>query len=91
MISQQLYLKTMIEAWRTTNVWLSIWWMYNELWPTGGCARAQLETTAEPARLMLVLCGWMSAGGSIEYGSPVPGQLLGGRWKCARLLPSDPR
>ena len=34
MISQQLYLKTMIEAWRTTNVWLSIWWMYNELWPT---------------------------------------------------------
>ena len=58
MISQQLYLKTMIEAWRTTNVWLSIWWMYNELWPTGGCARAQLETTR--ARSLDARALWMA-------------------------------
>ena len=29
LIAQTLYLKTMIEAWRSTNVMLSIWWMYN--------------------------------------------------------------
>ena len=46
----------MIEAWRSTNSMLSIWWMYNEMWATDG---------------------W----GSVEYGSPVPGQLVGGRWK----------
>ena len=28
LIAQQLYLKTMIESWRTTNIMLSIWWMY---------------------------------------------------------------
>jgi hypothetical protein len=36
LISQQLYLKTTIEAWRTTNIMVSLWWMYNEMWPTGG-------------------------------------------------------
>ena len=55
-IAQMLYLKTMIEGWRSTNVMLSIWWMYNEMWSTGG---------------------W----GSVDYGSPVPGQLEGGRWR----------
>ena len=36
LIAQQLYLKTMIEAWRTTNMMITLWWMYNEMWPTGG-------------------------------------------------------
>ena len=58
-IAQTLYLKTMIQAWRSTNILISIWWMYNELWPTGS---------------------W----GSVEYGSPVPGQILGGRWRPVR-------
>ena len=31
LISQTLYLKTMIQAWRSTNIMISIWWMYNEL------------------------------------------------------------
>ena len=56
MISQVLFMKTEIEAWRSQNLWGSTFWMYNEIWPTGG---------------------W----GSIEYGSPVPGQVVGGRWK----------
>jgi hypothetical protein len=56
MISQVLFLKTEMEAWRSSNIWGSTFWMYNEIWPTGG---------------------W----GSIEYGSPVPGQVVGGRWK----------
>lgn len=56
MIGQLLYLKTQIESWRSQNVWGTTFWMYNEIWPTGG---------------------W----GSIEYGSPVPGQVEGGRWK----------
>ena len=36
LIAQQLYLKTMIEAWRTSNMMITLWWMYNEMWPTGG-------------------------------------------------------
>eukprot|EP01052_Picozoa_sp_SAG31_P009850 SAG31_NODE_527_length_14452_cov_4.274925_4_plen_1132_part_00 len=56
MISQVLYLKTQIESWRSQNIWGNTFWMYNEIWATGG---------------------W----GSIEYGSPVPGQVVGGRWK----------
>ena len=31
LIAQMLYLKTMIQAWRSTNIMISIWWMYNEL------------------------------------------------------------
>ena len=56
MVGQLLFLKTEIEGWRSQNVWGTTFWMYNEIWPTGG---------------------W----GSIEYGSPVPGQVEGGRWK----------
>jgi hypothetical protein len=36
LIAQTLYLKTMIQSWRSSNIMISIWWMYNELWPTGG-------------------------------------------------------
>ena len=31
LIAQTLYLKTMIQSWRSTNMMISIWWMYNEL------------------------------------------------------------
>ena len=61
MISQVLFMKVAVEAWRSTNVWGSIFWMFNEVWPTGG---------------------W----GSIEYGSPVPGQVVGGRWKPLQYI-----
>lgn len=31
LIAQVLYLKTMIQAWRSTNIMISIWWMYRLL------------------------------------------------------------
>ena len=36
MLSQVLYMKTEIEAWRSSNIWGSTFWMYNEIW----CVRA---------------------------------------------------
>lgn len=35
MIGQLLFLKTEIESWRSSNVWGTTFWMYNEIWPTG--------------------------------------------------------
>lgn len=32
MVSQALFLKTEIEAWRSSNLWGSTFWMYNEIW-----------------------------------------------------------
>eukprot|EP01047_Picozoa_sp_COSAG01_P040743 COSAG01_NODE_3448_length_6086_cov_4.407049_6_plen_86_part_00 len=29
LIAQLLYLKTMIQSWRSTNIMISIWWMYH--------------------------------------------------------------
>ena len=113
LISQTLYLKTMIQAWRSSNIMISIWWMYNELWPTGACvvAAAVIAVTATLSVMSRVLCviksterltstmrvcgcvaAWLCVAvnimscvvagwGSIEYGSPVPGQVIGGRWK----------
>ena len=36
MLGQALFMKTEIEGWRSTNIYGSTTWMYNELWPTGG-------------------------------------------------------
>ena len=36
MVGQLLFLKTEIEGWRSQNVWGTTFWMYNEIWPTGG-------------------------------------------------------
>jgi hypothetical protein len=36
MIGQGLFMKTEIEGWRSSNVFGTIIWMFNELWPTGG-------------------------------------------------------
>jgi hypothetical protein len=58
LISQTLYLKTMIQAWRSSNIMISIWWMYNELWPTGACvvAAADIAVTATLSVMSRVLC-----------------------------------
>lgn len=61
MVSQVLFMKVAVEAWRSTNVFGTLFWMYNEVWPTGG---------------------W----GSVEYGSPVPGKVAGGRWKPLQYI-----
>ena len=37
LVGQALFLKTEIEGWRANNLWGSTFWMYNEIWPTGGC------------------------------------------------------
>jgi len=55
-LGQALEMKSTIEGKRSSNVWGTLIWQLNEIWPTGG---------------------W----GSIEYGTPVKGQVLGGRWK----------
>merc|ERR1719491_232410 len=36
MLGQALFMKTEIEEWRSGNIFGSLIWMYNELWPTGG-------------------------------------------------------
>eukprot|EP00937_MAST-01D_sp_MAST-1D-sp2_P003275 g3275.t1 len=56
MLGAALQRKADIESWRSGNVWGSLMWQLNEIWPTGG---------------------W----GSLEYGTPAPGQVFGGRWK----------
>ena len=56
MVAQMLVMKAEIEALRSQNVFGTVFWMFQDIWPTGG---------------------W----GSVEYGSRVPGQVEGGRWK----------
>jgi len=55
-LGQALQMKSTIEGKRSGNVWGTLIWQLNEIWPTGG---------------------W----GSIEYGTPGKGQVIGGRWK----------
>lgn len=56
MISQLLFMKTEVESWRSSNVFGTLTWQLNDVWPTAG---------------------W----GSLEYGGPTPGQVVGGRWR----------
>ena len=44
MIAQLLFMKVTIESYRSSNGWGTLFWMYNEIWPTGGasCSRMYL-------------------------------------------------
>jgi len=33
MIAQLLFMKVTIEAYRSSNAWGTIFWMFNEIWP----------------------------------------------------------
>eukprot|EP00039_Didymoeca_costata_P007213 m.97371 g.97371 ORF g.97371 m.97371 type:complete len:1025 (-) comp13593_c0_seq2:109-3183(-) len=36
MVGQALFIKAEVEGWRSSNVWGTLIWQYNEIWPTGG-------------------------------------------------------
>ena len=36
MIGQMLTMKAQIESWRSQNTFGTVFWMYNDMWPTGG-------------------------------------------------------
>ena len=43
MIAQMLIMKAQIEAVRSQNVWGTLFWMYNELWPSGSWGSIECE------------------------------------------------
>lgn len=50
-IAQALVIKTEVEAWRSTNNFGTLFWMYNELWATGGWGSIEYGSTAAPGQI----------------------------------------
>ena len=83
---QALNVKSNIEARRARNELGILVWQLNEIWPTGGWGRsAQRRHTSCPP-LRPPPPSPLSRLGSLEYGTPVAGQVLGGRWKPLHYL-----
>ena len=51
MVSQLLFMKVAVEAWRSTNVFGTIFWMYNEVWPTGGWGSIEYGPADAPGQV----------------------------------------
>jgi hypothetical protein len=95
-LKQQLYFSQLgqalvqvrqIQAWRATNVFGIMFWMYNEIWPTGGWGKHSYKhSSACTAVSRPALTDGLCLQGSIEYGGSTPGQVAGGRWKPFQYL-----
>ena len=50
-IGQALLIKTLVEAWRSTNNFGTIFWMFNEIWPTGGWGSIEYGARGVPGQI----------------------------------------
>ena len=49
MLGQAIQRKTDIESWRSGNVWGTLLWQLNEIWPTGGWGSLEYGTPGHSA------------------------------------------
>ena len=51
-LGQLLFLKTEIESWRSSNVWGTTFWMFNEVWPCASWGSIEYGPPDQPGQLL---------------------------------------
>ena len=85
MVGQLLFLKTEMEGWRSQNVWGTTFWMFNEIWPTGGWGSIECKQLS-PLSYSKLCLSLVAAGHSARPACCVPPWVLVTtltlRWIC---------